>query len=309
MASERSVKARKAWGKESHSYETVPSDSAEKEDEARAAKEPMLSKGSPEMEEPAAHEPTEQTQAALEIELAAEARCNLGTPLQLMCTWVIVLGLALLKGGHGAPSLANVPCGSLGYWGVVGLNFPVLAALTAIAARSALRTHRRRVEIGYQYAEGDVLWDAGKAVRLPMLVFVGAITAGMLGVGGGMILGPIFTELNFLPEVGSATSTLMVLFMSSATVGQFVIFGMIDMEYALFFGAVGGVLGAIVGTKGARVLLKRTGRPSLIVYCLAFILFGSGLLMLFTGSHQLLQSGVTGFRPICGRAGDAANQD
>ena len=74
-------------------------------------------------------------------------------------------------------------------------------------------------------------------------------------------------------------------------------------------GAVGGVLGAIVGTKGARVLLKRTGRPSLIVYCLAFILFGSGLLMLFTGSHQLLQSGVTGFRPICGRAGDAANQD
>ena len=49
-------------------------------------------------------------------------------------------------------------------------------------------------------------------------------------------------------QVSSATSTLMVLFMSSATVGQFVVFGMLDMKYALFF-MVAGVVGAIVGTK------------------------------------------------------------
>ena len=54
----------------------------------------------------------------------------------------------------------------------------------------------------------------------------------MLGVGGGMVLGPIFLELGLVPEVSSATSTLMVLLMSSATVGQFLIFGMIDLEYA-----------------------------------------------------------------------------
>ena len=103
---------------------------------------------------------------------------------------------------------------------------------------------------------------------------VAAIAAGMLGVGGGMVLGPIFLELGLLPgeiaprsrgdraevaprcdarseaverrvltratwmiaEVSAATSTMMVLFMSSSTVAQFVIFGMIDMEYAAFYG-------------------------------------------------------------------------
>ena len=34
-----------------------------------------------------------------------------------------------------------------------------------------------------------------------MIVAVGAIAAGMLGVGGGMILGPIFLELGIIPQV------------------------------------------------------------------------------------------------------------
>jgi len=83
---------------------------------------------------------------------------------------------------------------------VVVLNLPILALLTAVAARGRLRTHRSRVQMGYAYVEGDVEWDVDKVVRLPALVCVGAIAAGMLGVGGGMILGPIFTELGFLPE-------------------------------------------------------------------------------------------------------------
>ena len=83
---------------------------------------------------------------------------------------------------------------------MVVLNLPLLALLTAVAARGRLRTHRSRVQMGYAYVEGDVEWDVDKVVRLPALVCVGAIAAGMLGVGGGMILGPIFTELGFLPE-------------------------------------------------------------------------------------------------------------
>ena len=43
----------------------------------------------------------------------------------------------------------------------------------------------------------------------------------------------------------------MVFFMSSATVGQFVVFGMLDLKYASFYGCVG-IIGAIAGTKGAK---------------------------------------------------------
>ena len=99
----------------------------------------------------------------------------------------------------------------------------------------------------------------------------------------------------------------MVLFMSSANVGQFIVFGMLDVPYALFYGAAG-VLGAVVGTTGAKSLLDRTGRPSYLVFFLAAILLGSGVLMAGTGLPAIMRTGLTGFRPICGRTGAAARK-
>ena len=74
----------------------------------------------------------------------------------LFRTWVVCMGLSMLKGGHGAPSLLGVTCGTPGYWGVVGLNIPVLAFLTWIAGRTLTARHTRLVSIGYTYAEGWV---------------------------------------------------------------------------------------------------------------------------------------------------------
>jgi len=246
--------------------------------------------------------------AELEEEAYLEARFPWGSYTVLLRTWLVVMGLSLLKGGHGAPSLIGVKCGTPGYWAVVLLNIPVLGALSWLAGRSLIAQHRRKVGMGYSYVEGDVQWDATKVRQYPSIVAVGAIAAGLLGVGGGMILGPIFNELEFLPQVSSATSTIMVFFMSSATVGQFVVFGMLDLNYAIFYGLTG-VAGAIVGTKGAKVLIERTGRASFLIFFLAAVLLGSGVLMAATGLPQILSTGFTGFRPLCGRAGAAARLD
>lgn len=110
------------------------------------------------------------------------------------------------------------------------------------------------------------------------------------------------------PQVASATSTFMVLLMSSCTIAQFIIFGMLNKSFATFYGLVG-VLGAIVGTKGAKALVQKLGRTSVLVFILAILLFGSGVLMVVTGSMQLSKTGLTGFRPLCGRAGAAAADD
>ena len=55
----------------------------------------------------------------------------------------------------------------------------------------------------HRYAEGDVEWTTEKVWQYARFVGFGAIAAGMLGVGGGMILAPIFNELNFHPQVRS----------------------------------------------------------------------------------------------------------
>jgi uncharacterized membrane protein YfcA len=123
-----------------------------------------------------------------------------------------------------------------------------------------------------------------------------------------MVLGPIFLELQMHPQVASATSTFMVLLMASCTIAQFVIFGMLDRSFASWYAAVG-VAGAIVGTKGAKALVERSGRASALIFILAGLLFGSGVLMASTGTVQLWRSGLTGFRSLCGRAGASARGD
>lgn len=265
--------------------------------------------GEVEMVSPAAVDTSGVVQAdELAKEHESEARFPWGTLLLLLRCWVVVMILSMLKGGHGAPSIVGAACGTAGYWGLVALNVPALGYLTRLAGRSLLRRHQRLMIMGYEYAEGDVAWDADKVSRYPMIVCVGSIAAGMLGVGGGMILGPIFLELGIVPQVSSATSTVMVMFMSSANMGQFIVLGMLDMEYAMFYGAVG-IIGAIVGTGAAKKLIEMSGRASFIIFFLAAILLGSGVLMVVTGSMQLMKTGLTGFRPVCGRAGAAARSD
>ena len=174
---------------------------------------------------------------SLQVEHDAEAKFPWGTLLLLLRCWVAVMFLSLLKGGHGAPSVVGAACGApcslpwptptchlppatchslltthdsllatgtAGYWGLVALNVPVLGYLTRLAGHYLLKRHQRLMIMGYEYAEGDVAWDADKVNRYPMIVAVGAIAAGMLGVGGGMILGPIFLELGIIPQVSPA---------------------------------------------------------------------------------------------------------
>lgn len=59
----------------------------------------------------------------------------------------------------------------------------------------------------------------------------------------------------------------------------------------------------------SQALIERTGRASFLIFFLATVLFGSGVLMAASGVPLILDTGFTGFRPLCGRAGAAARVD
>ena len=100
----------------------------------------------------------------------------------------------------------------------------------------------------------------------------------------------------------------MMLFMSSTTVTQFVLFGALEPRHALFYGSVG-ALGSAVGNRVAKLLLDRMRRPSYLIFLLCFLLLSSGCLLVCTGVPRLMRTGFTAFRPLCGRVGAAARLD
>ena len=65
--------------------------------------------------------------------------------LFLMAAWVIVLVAALLRGGHGAPSLIGAPCGGVLFWVLGAVAVLAIVALAAFVARLAVRGAERRV--------------------------------------------------------------------------------------------------------------------------------------------------------------------
>ena len=76
----------------------------------------------------------------------------------------------------------------------------------------------------------------------------GNFRAGLLGIGGGMIVSPLLLELGLHPQVAAATSSLMVLFSASSAALSFAFDHLLNIEYALIYG-----IGALLPRSGLKI--------------------------------------------------------
>ena len=112
------------------------------------------------------------------------------------------------------------------------------------------------------------------ALLLAGLVAFGAVTgvaAGVLGVGGGILLVPFLTLVAGMPQhAAEATSLLVVL--PTAVVASLVLQrrGVGDLAVALRFG----VIGAVGATAGALLALALPGRSLRLVFAVFLALVG-----------------------------------
>jgi len=235
--------------------------------------------------------PTASAVAAL---VARERSVPLGLLGVLVFSWCLVLFLALLKGGHGgAPLLFPVPCGGAAYWALLSATLAAMTIVTALVAWQLHVTHTHKVAVRYTYLEGDVAW-AGHHLRvLPALSVAAGVAAGLLGIGGGMVTGPLMLELGVHPQVACATAACMVLFTSSSTTAQFVIAGMLRLDYAVWYGSVG-VLATIIGQSIAVWYIRTYNRQSVIILALGLVIGVSGIAMGAVGAIDVVAHAMDG---------------
>lgn len=104
------------------------------------------------------------------------------------------------------------------------IYFPFALATTYIVSRIIKSEYEYRKSIDYPYNNTDIKWDAPMIfVKFPLYSFLSGLMAGLLGIGGGLILGPLLLELGLHPVVSTATSNFLVLFTSSSTSIQFIL--------------------------------------------------------------------------------------
>ncbi|KAI4976941.1 hypothetical protein ZWY2020_050548 [Hordeum vulgare] len=204
--------------------------------------------------------------------------------------WVAFLALQLAKNYMATCSIS--------YWVLNLLQIPVSVGVAMYEAVGLVQG--RRVISSKRNEENSL-----RAQQLLIYCFLGVtagVVAGLLGVGGGSIMGPLFLELGVPPQVASATATFAMMFSASVSVVEYYLLNRFPVPYALYL-TILAFLAAIVGQRVVRKLIDLLGRASIIIFILAFMIFTSALSIGGVGIsntiHKIARREYMGFENIC----------
>ncbi|XVF48520.1 hypothetical protein PTKIN_Ptkin03bG0197200 [Pterospermum kingtungense] len=211
--------------------------------------------------------------------------------LGLLCfVWVAFLILQIAK-NH------TTTCSAL-YWVVNLLQIPVSLAVSLYEAVSLYKGRRVIASKG----EEGTNWRVLQLVTYCFFGVLAGIVGGLLGLGGGFIMGPLFLELGVPPQVSSATATFAMTFSSSMSVVEYYLLKRFPVPYALYFTAVATVA-ALIGQHIVRRLIIVFGRASLIIFILAFTIFVSAVSLGGVGISNMIgkieRNEYMGFENLC----------
>merc|ERR1711981_989538 len=127
-----------------------------------------------------------------------------------------------------------------------------------ITAMILKKKHARRVAAGYHFVGAneeepeyrDLQWTSEVLRQFPVIAVLAGVAAGLLGIGGGMVIGPLFIQLDVQPKVGSSSCAFMILWTAISGVVQYYYAGSIGWEFILY----GVVVGFISGQLGQQMV-------------------------------------------------------
>jgi uncharacterized membrane protein YfcA len=220
----------------------------------------------------------------------------------LVIAWVGIFIIALLRGSKSRSSMVGLEMCSVGYWLLVLTSVPILGGVTEIVRRILQRQFHEKMEIGYEFADGEIHWTKRNALLYPFLCIFAGITTSLLGIGGGMILSPMMFALGMTPQVTAATSGFTILFTESSIGIQFLLLGLMPLDYGAVFLLIGYV-SALVGRLVLGKIIRKYNRSSIIIFILAIVIGVSAILMGIVGilrvKGRVEAEGSLGFRPLC----------
>ncbi|KAL7449155.1 hypothetical protein ACHAWC_001245 [Mediolabrus comicus] len=226
----------------------------------------------------------------LDTILEEERNVPKGNVQVLIVTFTVILFINLMKGGGAFPSPLGIRCGSPSFWVSNGIMLGWIVLVSIFARMYLVRRHEIKERVGYPYVEGDIKWDSRATIVYPVICTAAGFFAGMFGVGGGIVKGPLMLAMGVHPKVSSASSACMILFTSFTATTSFVVFGLLDMDYAAICLSLGFVA-TLVGQIGLFYLMEKFQRNSYIAFSIGGIVLLSAFLMTIQSLISMADAG------------------
>lgn len=208
----------------------------------------------------------------------------------LVFVWVAFLVLQITKEGTSTCSTT--------YWVLNLLQIPVSVGVSMYEAVSLYKGHRIIASKGTEGTNFTIL----QLVIYCLFGILAGVVGGLLGLGGGFIMGPLFLELGIPPQVSSATATFAMTFSSSMSVVEYYLLKRFPVSYAVYFVAVA-TFAAFIGQHIVRRLIIVFGRASLIIFILASTIFISAISLGGVGVANMIgkihRHEYMGFENLC----------
>lgn len=211
----------------------------------------------------------------------------------LFIMWAVFVVLPFIRGGSNSDSIANIKFCSWQYWVVTFAPFPIYIFMSGIMIKIAKK---------YPVIGKDANLSMKQIVLLIVFGVVAGIASGFLGVGGGVVKGPLLLLLGIAAEEMAATSSFLVLLTSGITSIQFMAFG--TMPYAEFGIYAGfGFVSFLIGVYLLKIVIQKTGRRDLLLHLLGSIIALACALILYMGIDEVIRDVKNhksmGFKNIC----------
>ncbi|XP_038898233.1 sulfite exporter TauE/SafE family protein 3 [Benincasa hispida] len=208
----------------------------------------------------------------------------------LVLVWVAFLAIQITK--------KHSPNCSWEYWVLNFLQVPIAFGVSGYEAVSLYKGRRKIASLGNQKTDFRI----HQLVLYCFLGIVAGVVGGLLGLGGGFIMGPLFLELGIPPQVSSASATFGMTFSSSMSVIQYYLLDRFPVPYALYFTLVAAIA-AFIGQHVIRRLIELIGRASLIIFILSFTIFVSAISLGGVGISKMIgqiqRHEYMGFENLC----------
>jgi hypothetical protein len=120
----------------------------------------------------------------------------------LIGLFVVILSINLLKGGGAFPSPIGIKCGSSSFWIANGAMLGSILLIMLYVRSYLMNRFVTKERVGFKYVEGDIRWDGRATIVYPTICCLAGFFAGMFGVGGGIVKGPLMLAMNVHPAVG-----------------------------------------------------------------------------------------------------------
>eukprot|EP01065_Artemidia_motanka_P052831 TRINITY_DN9639_c3_g1_i1.p1 TRINITY_DN9639_c3_g1~~TRINITY_DN9639_c3_g1_i1.p1 ORF type:complete len:902 (+),score=278.91 TRINITY_DN9639_c3_g1_i1:60-2765(+) len=214
----------------------------------------------------------------------------------LLVVWLFLIFLILAKGGKKTDSAVGIESCTGAYWGVWAGSLLFLLAVAAHFAVRAVITCKEKQLCGYEFLPTDIKWTANMTLFCSAATFGAGVIAGIMGIGGGMVLGPLMLQLGVDGRVSSATTATMIALTSSSAVIAFFVAGIVPPTYAVTLSIVCFV-GAYVGKMKLDRIVKKRNLTALIVLLLAGIIGVASTFVLVLGAVHWNDLRVKGEMP------------